>query len=92
MKNDKIDKFDVKKMLQKVFTLLDFDNKGYIDLNNCKINNIPIQIIIILSPIFNKTRNKNHISMNEFISIGHNLLNQISFEDKRTLFKFSTNN
>ncbi len=92
MKNDKIDEFDVKKMLQKVFILLDFDNKGYIDLNNCKINNIPIQIIIILSPIFNKTRNKNHISMNEFISIGHNILNKIPFEDKRTLFKFSTNN
>ena len=92
MKNNKIDEFDVKKMLQKVFILLDFDNKGYIDLNNCKINNIPIQIIIILSPIFNKTRNKNHISMNEFISIGHNLLNKIPFEDKRTLFKFSTKN
>ena len=90
MKNNKIDEFDVKKMLQKVFILLDFDNKGYIDLNNCKINNIPIQIIIILSPIFNKTRNKNHISMNEFISIGHNLLNKIPLEDKRTLFKFST--
>ncbi len=88
--SDKIDNLDKETLLKKIFLLLDPENKGYADLKSSNTQKIPLQVIIILSPIFNNSKNKNQISMNEFISIGNVLLNKIPFEDKRTLFEFSS--
>ena len=88
--SDKIDNFDKENLLKKIFLVLDPENKGYADLKSSNTQKIPLQVIIILSPIFNNSKNKNKISMNEFISIGNVLLNKIPFEDKRTLFEFSS--
>ena len=88
--SDKIDNYDKENLLKKIFLLLDPENKGYADLKSSNTQKIPIQVIIILSPIFNNSKNKNKIPMNEFISNGNVLLNKLPFEDKRTLFEFSS--
>ena len=90
--NEKINEMDKKNILRKIFLLLDYENKGYIELDNTKSQKIPIQIIIILSPIFNNFKEKNKISMNEFLNKGYNLMDKISYQDKKILIDFSSKN
>ena len=90
--NEKINEMDKKNILRKIFLLLDYENKGYIELDNTKSQKIPIQIIIILSPIFNNFKEKNKISMNEFLNKGYILMDKISYQDKKILIDFSSKN
>ena len=86
MNDKKINEIDKEKILKKIFLLLDPENKGFIELNNTE--KIPMKIIIILSPIFNDSKDK--IYYNEFISKGNNLIDKISFDYKRILLDFSS--
>ena len=86
MNDKKINEIDKEKILKKIFLLLDPENKGFIELNNTE--KIPMKIIIILSPIFNDSKDK--IYYNEFINKGNNLIDKISFDYKRILLDFSS--
>lgn len=51
---------------------------------------IPITIFNILSPIVQNIKNKNNdIKENEFVNLGRNLFNNLSFNERRALFNFT---
>ena len=81
--------FNKENIFKKIFLLLDTKNKGFIDIKNEETKKIPIQIIIIISPIFNNLNNKDTISLNEFINKGIKLFDNLSFKNKKIIFDYT---
>ena len=75
---------------RKLFRILDSDNDGSINILTMETKSIPITIFNILSPIVQNIKNKNNdIKENEFVNLGRNLFNNLSFNERRALFNFT---
>ena len=74
-------------ILKKIFLILDTENKGFIDIINQESKKIPIQIMIIITPIFNDYEN-DKISLNDFIIRGTQLFEKLSFKKKKILYDY----
>ena len=81
--------FDKENIFKKIFSILDSENKGFIDIKNEETKKIPIQIIIIITPIFNNLNNNDTISLNEFINRGIKLFDNLSFKNKKIIFDYT---
>ena len=73
--------------MKKIFLILDTENKGFIDIINEESKKIPIQIMIIITPIFDNYEN-NKISLNDFIIRGTKLFETLSFKNKKILYDY----
>ena len=78
---------DTLNILKKIFLILDTENKGFIDIINEESKKIPIQIMIIITPIFDNYEN-NKISLNDFIIRGTKLFETLSFKNKKILYDY----
>jgi hypothetical protein len=78
---------DIINILKTIFLILDTENKGFIDIINEESKKIPIQIMIIITPIFDNYEN-NKISLNDFIIRGTKLFETLSFKNKKILYDY----
>ena len=75
---------------RKLFRILDSDNDGSINILTMETKGIPITIFNILSPIVQNIKNKNDdMKENEFVNLGRNLFDNLSFNERRALFNFT---